>query len=498
MNHLRGPKWTEFQGRTIKGEDHLGIKNVAIVMADYLQPGITSITPRARYWSFYSWVLYDFIENHRERSSENFKRHLKKQEWFYIIANIAAADEDGQSTRNINGIDKGRLLWSSKGNEIPIHYDYVKHPQGGYGMAYSNVLKILGLTRQGDSSKNVQIDRLTSQGKELGKAFEKTIENTAFYRLYKDNENAVPREVLTEYGRLAALHRINQPESQDGSLLRKIFLPNERDNASAEYRYHSLMYYRWLMEEHGKEDFRGIGTWRRLMYDTYSVRGADEKQLPQSFLEVGKGWEIYHGRQMFTYSLESIWSYLLELLARKPYTYKGILDKVFSELRKREVDLEIKTQELLNTLPLKVEDREGFLLDMRKSTSDVLIKVYHPCILLLDVYLRFIDRDDFTTLHREFMDIGGRDHISLHVWEKKVNEYLSKPFKELLEYIMRYYILEQHQLVALNKVVGTGNDTYHFVENDGLLHYISSDKPAFNVFRVLQGVSILKDLGYIS
>ena len=70
------------------------------------------------------------------------------------------------------------------------------------------------------------------------------------------------------------------------------------------------------------------------MYDTYSVRGADEKQLPQSFLEVGKGWEIYHGRQMFTYSLESIWSYLLELLARKPYTYKGILDKVFSERKK--------------------------------------------------------------------------------------------------------------------------------------------------------------------
>lgn len=50
---MEGPYWTYYKARTVAGEDHLGIKYVAINIADILQNGISSITPRARYWSFF-------------------------------------------------------------------------------------------------------------------------------------------------------------------------------------------------------------------------------------------------------------------------------------------------------------------------------------------------------------------------------------------------------------------------------------------------------------
>jgi hypothetical protein len=81
---MEGPFWTYYDAKTVAGEDHLGIKYVAINIADILQNGISSITPRARYWSFFAWVLYDFIEHEEDKSRSAFLKFLKVKEWHYI------------------------------------------------------------------------------------------------------------------------------------------------------------------------------------------------------------------------------------------------------------------------------------------------------------------------------------------------------------------------------------------------------------------------------
>lgn len=73
MTFSSGPRFTTSDLNTVLGEDHLGIKNVAIIMADTLQSGITSITPRARYWAFYLWVLHDFIQTQPDKSIKTLK-----------------------------------------------------------------------------------------------------------------------------------------------------------------------------------------------------------------------------------------------------------------------------------------------------------------------------------------------------------------------------------------------------------------------------------------
>ncbi len=52
------PDWLERDSNIIEGLDHLGIQVVSVNLYGLLLPGITNVTDRARYYSFYTWVLH--------------------------------------------------------------------------------------------------------------------------------------------------------------------------------------------------------------------------------------------------------------------------------------------------------------------------------------------------------------------------------------------------------------------------------------------------------
>lgn len=488
------PRWTESSFRKFKAEDHLGIKNVAIVMAERLQSGITSITPRARYWSFFAWVLHDFIQHGKDLSLTSFKHFLKRQEWFFILANVAEAKERGAAIHQVMGITVAEECWNQTGLDLlPFRPDYLQDSFGGYNV-YRNVMKTLGITREGDFEKGIQVDRVTNgAGKQLAEAFQRSIESTEYYQSWRHQEGPVPRQVLLEYGRKASLSRLQ--EGEDRAVLRQLFLPKEAKHEMKRLRFESLGYYQFLVQEAKGRSFTRKG-WRRMMYDVCSPRGEEKQQIPELYQTVAKGWEIYQGRQLFTYSLETIWSYLLRQLSMKTQSLGELLGKVETELHDYGFSMYITVNQLLEQLPLRREQRED-MMEAMGSDEHPPSGVWNPLLVMLDVYHRFCGRDDFEPIHMEFLKLGGKDHLSLHQWETDVTALLERPVSELLEWIIRFYILEQHQKVALAKILSTGNDTYHFAENEGKLHFIALDRPAYNVFRVDQAMTILEDLGYV-
>lgn len=495
MEYIRGPKWSASTVNTIIGEDHLGIKYVAILVADYLQSGITSITPRARYWSFFTWVLHDFIQTQPSLSFNEFKKYLKRQEWYYILANIAEAQERGEDTSQVMGVTKGLEVWNSSNVGCDCHYDYLKPSLGGYNI-YRNVMKIIGVTIQSDSDNGIELDRITPAGLRLAKSFETVIKDTRYYKEWRHREEPVPKDVLLEYGKIAALSKLNTNTSADLPILRDLFMPGNSSDNLEKLRYESLSYYLHIVKTCSRNNL-DRGNWRYMMYDVYSVKGQDKQTIPQEFTTVAKGWEIYQGRQMFTYSLEAMWFYVLELLSRHSYTKAELISKVFANMKASAIDLQKKVVEILNLVPLKCQERDDFIKVMGTDGSNVIDNIWHPLLVMLDVYYRFHNREDFSEFQNELFVIGGKDHISLKVWDNKVSELMDSKVIDLIEYILHYFILEQHKKVALDKILTTGNETYHFMEDEGRLYYISGDKPAFNVFRVDQGMSILSDLGFV-
>jgi hypothetical protein len=116
---------------------------------------------------------------------------------------------------------------------------------------------------------------------------------------------------------------------------------------------------------------------------------------------------------------------------------------------------------------------------------------------MLDVYKKMNNRDDFNDFHYKLLSLGGREDISIKYWIRKVEEYKDKTIQELLIFIIENFIIDQHYKTAFEKMYTTNNKTFHFNLEENELHWLKNDRPTFNGIRVIQGKTILEDLGLI-
>lgn len=490
----RMPKFSTSVFRTTEGEDHLGIRSVGISMADHLQSGITSITPRARYWSFFAWVLHDFIQNFSgDKSIINFKDFLKKQEWFYILANIADAEANGVNTKGVIGSTQGQAIWKKPKDLFEPDASYIQNNFGGYS-TYRNVMKIVGITMTGDENLGVHIDRLTKPlGENLANVFKKSIEDTIYFQEYRLTDDPIPRSVLKQYGTAASLNRLKEDNSRDYQILSNIFIPVEARTIRQEYRKNSLLYFMTIIDQSPSKKMN-FEFFQNIMYDGLFL---GELTIPRKLHSVAIGWEIYQARQYFTFSLDTIWSISLEKISKKIMSKSDLIIEILNEVEAEGCNITLRVKDLYSRLSITKEQRAELIKKMKNEKWNYNDHLYGPLKILIEVSKRLQNRKDFEDSHNEMLGLGGRDSISFNTWFEFLDFYKEKSVREFLEHILRYFILEQHQKVALNKMITTSNETYHFIENDGKLFYVCSDNPTFNTFRVFQGLSILEDLGFL-
>ena len=139
------PKWTEQIYDEDSGEDFLGLRSVLTNITTYLLPGIITITPRARYYSFYSWLLHEYAEKHPE--SYTLSKFIKRREQIFALANLVFDSKKsfGDSTDGMIGSRRLTRHLAEHGNKsnIPLDADdYLKAAYGGYSQ-YSGVLRNL-------------------------------------------------------------------------------------------------------------------------------------------------------------------------------------------------------------------------------------------------------------------------------------------------------------------------------------------------------------------
>ena len=59
------PRWTKRVSIEDGGRDPLGLSRVSAMITDYLLHGIITQTYRARYYSFYCWIIWHIDETER-------------------------------------------------------------------------------------------------------------------------------------------------------------------------------------------------------------------------------------------------------------------------------------------------------------------------------------------------------------------------------------------------------------------------------------------------
>ena len=479
------PKWIKYDAKHISGEDHLGLLSVGIAISDILLPGITSITIRARYYSFLCWVIEDFWKQSGKKTVANFKIFLRKREMAYIFANISQPNEYG-----VAGSTKGNKYWQESGQMISVNRKYLKNDYGALSLYGNPMVSCNLLVYAGNPVPKTK----EPFGKEAARAFEETISKTSYYLKYLNSEE-IPKSVLQEYGEVASLNMLASKNSMDREVLRKVFFNiNDQDFTSVQRR-ETLTYLLHIIK-HSHENSLTKQSLRKVMVKN-KWPDKNSYSTPAEFDYISKGWVVFILRNYYSYCMTVFFSYLLGKLAwQKGVSYNKLLGLINSELTKK-IDLKITLKEFCRNIN-DISDYEEMIDKISDDpfetnfTDDLIVSLKILGRLYVD--LKKLSKEN---LIYDLIKLGDEDHKSLAVfikdWEKWLeNDYtLAGVFQE----IFHRYTIVQHHSIATTKLITTHNETFRFVNENGVLEFRQPDYPKYNVFRISQALNMIVDLG---
>ena len=121
----------------IGGLDHLGVQAPCIHIYSDLLPGITNVTDRARYYSFYPWLLSRFEASGWIKSDQfSINPYIVLGPSLHIgndYAGIFATAETGIELASTN---KGLAVFIGYGKNMLFHPDHTNYIKGGIGYQF--------------------------------------------------------------------------------------------------------------------------------------------------------------------------------------------------------------------------------------------------------------------------------------------------------------------------------------------------------------------------
>lgn len=313
------PVWSKPASLSSVMLDPLGLDRTSDRMKAGLLIGIISLTDRARYYSFYSWVIKNVNE------TENFARFVDFRNVFldrvrsYCLACISHSESNVSSDHSsLQGLIKGRPKWREGGRYVQVQgFRHLGNPLGGYGYYYQASMNYLGLTEH-----ELTRDVLTPLGRKLADAFEQKISDTQYFKKFIGKE-AIPRDVFQDYGSKCCICLMSEADSPDRNILREIMfnlVPSRGVQTNIilhKRRKQSLSLILFLVSELSKYsvnidevmflDSIYFGQFKKGM-KIISIR------FPQYLNDVVEKWRLLRCHDYFSYACETLLTVFLKAL----------------------------------------------------------------------------------------------------------------------------------------------------------------------------------------
>lgn len=522
------------------GEDFLGLRAVQGRIVDYLLPGIITITPRARYYPFYSWLLVEYANDHPKGWSLGDFIHRREQ--IFALANLAytAIAQDAPDTTGMIGSRELGKHWKNHREltRIPLRVDkYLGALLGGYN-AYTGVMQALALARLNEDNDNKR--EVSSKGQELASAFAKAIKQTKYYkeRTGYDTAKTIPRAVLEEYGEKCHLSYLSLSSDRDPTLEAlfafdaKDQLPLPNSDMPTRGNMRGTLGLILDMMDQAQEGFHEDEFRRSITYGL--CPDYTPYQPAQVLRPILAHWQMFQLREYYVYALYNLWCYFLNWL--KCEGRQSL--RTFCDHLSEAVDLASLGNELNLKLPTRsladwpLEIWFNTLLDQQDlPQSDLLgrceafarqsqpplneddlywqsnnsVNLDEPTryvgttwILLSALYLRLrglqaVTSEDVWYWARN----GGIRRRSLNRFVEDMSSHLEAghTILETLHWLFRDYIIAQHTITALEKWHQRSANTFHFNYEDGFLEWVKDGQSGFSASRFQQAYTMLADLG---
>ncbi len=319
-------------------QDPLGLNlRLAARMADKLLHCITSITPRARYYSFFAWAFKDYFENEKGTPADRGLRDaIVQRERGFVLGSVlhhgGAPCEGGAlggSEAATTLIQRGIL------EEVDLaRWKHLKNHQGNLGAAYKGSLINLGYFETPEDGVGVQDDvesvgdelsekvqnyeviGLKSIAHELANAFAQSVSHTTYIREGWSLRRKCPMDVLKGFGSAAGLcELVTREESADRDMLREVFFATHASLYSGQAHHNrqkSLTFILWLIKAFSEQQipFTSDRFGCVVFYKRSPVNdGTDvfyDVSFPSALTDIAECWRIYYFHHYLTITLQSL------------------------------------------------------------------------------------------------------------------------------------------------------------------------------------------------
>ncbi|WP_117195166.1 hypothetical protein [Rhizobium terrae] len=511
----------------VGGLDHLAVQAPCINIYGRMLPGITNVTDRARYYSFYPWLIWSFDKaGYREFNDDFVERFRRADCLFCLIAQRHAAVSGGDPEDHaaaMVGSETLTVVARSLGADGVIRLSdyslregatkrYFANKLGGLGQYYLGVLRELSIL-DGDSSTGVHYTR------QVGAVIAERMDFSVNRQLFISAVDAdrVTASQLDELKSFCPCQLCNSPGEQQ-ILSDMFFVRNGFDQSEALPRRRSLQLILHLADRLNENDAELSEAHFRACSYAGSLPGGAAWEIPASLATTRDRWAIYARNELLSLAVQGLFFALLDAydaselrldassdiadwFVEQPEIVEALnalgSDKTFSQCTE-------DSQSWLPALPtwqnplheVQLTERIASLSRARKSSDsrrNIVDAAMRTLVALASrtapaerQYADLVFEEDYFRYYPINLESFAR-HAS-HGWAPL-------KLRDVLRWLLINWGLEMHLRIALRKLRGQSQSTFRIRPSDRGMEVIAIPPAVHTRPRFYQAVRVLKDIG---
>jgi hypothetical protein len=516
----------------IRGQDPLGVRAPSEYVYNKLVPGVTTATDRARYFSFYPWLIWAI--NQRPDKLKKIPLHEKVRRADCLFTMIGVYHHSTLKDDLLHGALIGSQKLTPAVNEMkrtgqpikistfattePSAKKYFLNKLGGLGQYYIYPLREAGFI---DGSLREGLGFTNERGEVIAKAFDEGVNGDDFFELLESDvvtEDAL--ENLVEFCSCNIVDNSSEQQALIDFFFNREGIFYEESSHSRTATFKLLLD---LLQKLKASDFSILPHWsgvRIFLACAYS-NALPERiswEVNNEFLSENRmGWQQYLANDLISYALQSLfWAGLEVLFLDETYlpnssTYaQWFADKFIPHLH---IDGKLSFADAINvtqkSLPA-IEDwqNEAHEIQLAWRITEILndrtvLDKYEPVAsTAVKLLLALVAR---------WEEFGEPEHLFSIVPPPKFLEaypinlfsfirYAGAGWREMnlsdwLKWLTAKWNIEIHLRVALRKLNHESADTFKIIPSDEGLQVIDSVQPTFTSPRLRPSLQILLDIG---
>lgn len=537
-----------------EGQDPLGLNlRVSARLSGQLLHCITSITPRARYFSFFPWCVAEF--NRREKSGNAnaiLRDAIRLREKALTLGCVLHHNGEACDGGGLVG-SKQAIAWLEKHPGEQPKFSKLVFTKNPALDAYFNSLVHLGFfVADEDQPEEIETEEtrevvlseleLTPLGQRVASAYDAAVGNLPIAtQLPKQPDGCSPQR-LKDWGAVGGLCELSKPESPDLELLRNVFFNHVASpGESHRFRRDSLVLILELVRQLALHDVELTSdSFNDAVYFGKVEQEDDtpllEIKLPDLLTDIGNRWRMFHFHFYLAVALESLFvsvvgkarsaglkgfrlEALVETLNSKSVTKhlesrlsakmpRNFLDSTPRELfQVAGVDIPTADSDGSTTLDRLVGwphtfSESSLALAFHEVDRDTPEGIVSALLLLVTTTIRFI-RWETTGQGSWLAQAVGDTYkdvtvpVVLRELRERFPDYWNTSWREIALFVMRRFVIRQHEVLAYDKN-WDGSRAFFHTEND-LIRWrqLNYDEIGVGNARFSRALQILRDLALV-